>query len=106
MLDKLEKTENTEAHRFVAGNWAWTCQGVSGKLIRDYVEISEVDANGKITYLANGKRLSFLRSDLDCFYDVYIVIGSDKKILLQRSGETPVKSEESKSEQVSEFTWE
>ena len=79
---------------------------VNGKFIRGHTEILEVDEQRRITELADGKRLSFIKASHDSVYDTYLMVGTDSKILVERAieGIPPFLTKPAVNE-VSEFTW-
>lgn len=95
-----------EPCKFQLGEWIWICRCGPNKLIRDYVEIDEVNSEGKITHLADGRRINFLKCFANSLHDVYTLYGDSSKMLIQRTYETAIKSIEKQPSETSEFSWE
>lgn len=100
MLDK-----SIEPSKYDRAEWVWTCELRAGKLIRDHVEVDEIDAQGRITHLANGKRLAFVKVS-GYNYDSYRLLGSDDKILVERSIKRHILPQApSVEKESSDFNW-
>ena len=80
---------------------------IDGKFLRGHTEILEVDEQARITELADGKRLAFIKASHDSVYDTYLMVGTDSKILVERAivGIAPF-SAKPVVDEASEFTWE
>jgi hypothetical protein len=104
----MEPVENTweksaKPSSYQPAEWVWTCQLVGQKIVRDHVEVDAIDAQGKITCLANGKRLAFLRVSSPN-YDSYQILSTDERILVERSIHS-LSSGPAKAEEQSDFSW-
>ena len=101
---KLVEFKTTSWCRYVGGDWVWICLNKNGQIRRDRFEVDAVDSDGKITHLANGQRLNFVRFG-DLFHDVYFLVGQDRNVLVERKIDAGVPKAEKPKETQSEFTW-
>jgi len=107
MLEKSTESKDCKACIYERGAWVWTCRHGQHKLIRDYVEVDEIDDAGCITHLANGRRINFLQCSDKSVYDVYLISGTEERILVQKGRDAPSAAQTSPSEEFeSELTWE
>jgi hypothetical protein len=84
MLEKLQQNKIPQWSRCAAGQFVWTCQRKPSGLVRGFIEVDQIDSEGRITHLDNGMKLQYADSLGDIFYDIYIVSGPDEKILIQK----------------------
>ena len=64
-------------------DYVWLCGFEKGKIKRVRKQIGSVDENGQITSFKSGTKLKYIKADV--FYDDYLVLGTDRKILIQKS---------------------
>lgn len=81
----LEKSDTAQWCSHTSGEYVWICRMGMQKMIKDYLRIDEVDADGRVTKLNNGMSLIFSNINGSHFYDIYDSVDSGKKILIQRS---------------------
>lgn len=98
--------KSTRPSKYERAQWVWICQMISGKFARTHVEVDEIDIENRITRLANDKKLKFIEAG-NFNYDTYLILGTDRKILVERPVQRyEIIPESTKIEQSSDFSWE